>query len=47
MAIKGLEEALGTVLFERSRSGLAPTNALEFLHGKGLTHRDIKPSNIL
>jgi DNA-binding transcriptional LysR family regulator len=32
MAIKGLEEALGTVLFERSRSGLAPTPAGERLY---------------
>ncbi len=27
--------------------GLALTDALEFLHTKGLTHRDIKPSNII
>jgi len=27
--------------------GLALTDALEFLHAKGLTHRDIKPSNII
>lgn len=32
MAIKGLEEALDTVLFERSRNGLAPTPAGERLY---------------
>jgi len=32
MAIKGLEEALETVLFERSRNGLAPTPAGERLY---------------
>ncbi len=29
------------------RIGLALTDALEFLHGRGLTHRDIKPQNII
>lgn len=29
------------------RIGLAITEALEFLHGRGLTHRDIKPQNII
>ena len=32
MAIKGLEDALGTVLFERSRQGLAPTPAAHRLY---------------
>jgi CHASE2 domain-containing sensor protein len=27
--------------------GLALSEALDFLHGKGLTHRDIKPSNVI
>jgi serine/threonine protein kinase len=29
------------------RIGLALTDALEFLHQRGLTHRDIKPQNII
>jgi serine/threonine protein kinase len=29
------------------RIGLALTDALDFLHGQGLTHRDIKPQNII
>ena len=29
------------------RTALAITEALEFLHGQGLTHRDIKPQNII
>ena len=29
------------------RIGLSLTEALEFLHGQGLTHRDIKPQNII
>ena len=29
------------------RIGLALTDALQFLHGQGLTHRDIKPQNII
>ena len=32
MAVKGLEDALETVLFERSRHGLAPTPAGERLY---------------
>jgi CHASE2 domain-containing sensor protein len=29
------------------RLGLALTEALDFLHGQGLTHRDIKPQNVI
>jgi serine/threonine protein kinase len=32
---------------ESIRLGLSLTEALEALHGRGLTHRDIKPSNII
>src|SRR6266513_537230 len=32
---------------ESIRVGLSLTEALEALHGRGLTHRDIKPSNII
>ncbi|HXE42697.1 MAG TPA: serine/threonine-protein kinase [Candidatus Baltobacteraceae bacterium] len=34
-------------LRECVRIGLALTNALEFLHARGLTHRDIKPQNVI
>jgi CHASE2 domain-containing sensor protein len=29
------------------RAGLVLSEALDFLHGQGLTHRDIKPSNVI
>ena len=46
-ALRKMSEGKRLPAKECLRIGLALCEALEFLHGQGLTHRDIKPGNII